>query len=101
MNDMLFRCFSCERESPFEITVANRDEVRRLVSDDRDLGQVNFICVHCGYANLIEISIETATRLLARISSNDPEVQQAIDRAKEGDFSSAVDLAARKIGFRL
>lgn len=100
MNEMLFRCFSCEKESPFEITVANRDEVRRFVDDGQGLGQVNFICLHCGYANLIEISLEAATKLLARISSDDPEVQQAVERAKAGDFTSAIDLAAKKLGFR-
>jgi len=100
MDALLFRCFKCNNQSPFEITVANRDEVMRLHSDGKEFGQVNFICVHCGYANLIEITLETATKLLERLSSRDPEVQKALDSAKSGDFSKAIDIAAKKLGFR-
>ena len=100
MKDLKFNCFHCQQDSEFKITAENRDEVRRLVSDGRRLGEVHFICTNCGFANLIEISLDTATKLLARLSSEDPETQDAINRAKKGDYSGAIDLAKKKFGIK-
>src|SRR3712207_5022832 len=99
MNDLKFNCFNCHQDSRFEINVENRDEVRRIVSDGRGIGEVSFICIHCGFANVIEISLEMAAKLLSRLSSEDPQVQDAINRAKSGDYSKAIDIAKKKFGF--
>jgi len=100
MNDLKFRCFKCQKDSPFEISPANRGEVQRLVSDGKSMGQVTFICVHCGFANTIDITLDTATKLLERISSDDPEVQDAIERAKKGDYSKAIEAAKNRFGLK-
>lgn len=100
IDDLKFNCYNCHRDSAFEITVENRDKVERLVSDGRMKGKVNFICIHCGFANAIVITLETATQLLERLSSTDPQVQDAINRAKAGDYSSALEIAKKKLGFK-
>jgi hypothetical protein len=100
IDDLSFNCYNCHHDSAFEITVKNRDEVERLTGDGRMCGEVSFICVHCGFANVIEITLETAATLLGRLSSADPEVQRAIERAKAGDYSSALDIAKDRLGFK-
>jgi uncharacterized Zn finger protein len=98
--NLLFKCFSCHQNSPFDITSANRDEVKRVMGDSQSLGKVNFICASCGTVNLIEIDFETASQVLARLSSEDPQIQNAINKAKEGDYSDAIKAAKDKFGFR-
>lgn len=98
MDELTFKCYQCHHGSPFKITVENRGEVARLTSEGASLGKVNFICIHCGYANLIEITLETATELISRLSEN-PEVRDAVDRARKGDYSKALDIA-NKLGFK-
>ncbi|MFI5351687.1 MAG: hypothetical protein ACHQZS_01905 [Candidatus Binatales bacterium] len=99
MNELKFRCYNCNKYSEFTITVDNRDEVRRFTGSGEALGNVRFLCTRCGTANEIEITLETATALLARLASDDPRVQKAIDSAKAGDYSAALDIARRKLGF--
>ena len=99
MDDLKFKCYRCHQDSPFTITVENRDEVARFASEGTSLGKVNFICTRCGYANLIEISIEAASEILSRLSSEDPEIRDAVDRARKGDYSKASDIAS-KFGFK-
>src|SRR5260370_9528386 len=99
MNDLKFNCFNCHKDSPFEITANNRGEVRRILSDPNDKTEVTFLCANCGYANTIELTLEMATEVLSRLSSNNPEVQDAVNRAKAGDYSKAFDIAKKRFGF--
>ena len=99
MNDLKFRCYNCSQYSTFEITSENRGEVMRLTSSGEDIEKVRFICVNCGMANEIDIELKTAMTLLERLASDDPAVQDAIDRAKGGDYGAALDIAMKKLGF--
>jgi Flp pilus assembly protein TadD len=69
------------------------------MSSGKEIGTVRFICVNCGMANEIDIDLKTATTLLERLSSDDPAVRDAIDRAKGGDYGAALDIARKKLGF--
>ena len=71
MDDLKFDCYNCNTPSPFQLTAANRGEVKRLVSENTS-GTVNFICANCEMVNEIELTLETAIKLLQRLSSDDP-----------------------------
>jgi transcription elongation factor Elf1 len=98
MDDLKFDCYNCNTPSPFQLTAANRDEVKRFVSD-KTPGTANFICTNCEMVNEIELTLETAMKILQRLSSDDPIVNKAIDRAKQGDYDLALDVARKKLGF--
>ena len=98
INDLKFSCFSCHHDSPFNITAANRGEVQRMLPSGESIGEVTFICINCQTANIIEITLDQAKMILQRLSSNDSDVQEAIEKAKIGDYSKVLD-AAKKLGF--
>jgi hypothetical protein len=99
MDDLTFRCFQCERFSPMNLTAENRGRVYRLHGDPHAPKDVTFYCVNCGTANVVSLTLEAASELLKRIASNDPATQAAIDAAKRGDYSRAIDEARRRFRF--
>ena len=80
MDDLKFKCFECSMYSPFTITSENRGEVERFRANGDEIGTVRFICTNCGMANNIDIDLRTAAILLERLASEDPKIQEAIDR---------------------
>ena len=99
MSALSFRCFSCDRVSSLKLTPEGRDTVSRIMPDPRETLQLSFYCEHCGAANSIDITGETAMQLLHRLSSDDAEIQKAISDAKRGDYGSAIDQARKRFGF--
>lgn len=83
MSSLRFNCFNCHQESPFELTSEERDTVARMLPDHREKKEMTFLCTNCGYANRIEVSLEMAETILARLSSGDLRVEDAIDMARK------------------
>lgn len=99
MTGLSFQCFSCNQISGLHLTAESRDKVERL-NPDRDASrEVTFYCDRCGAANAITLTAEMISELVGRLSSDDPRIQKAIDDAKRGDYSRAIDEARRRFGF--
>lgn len=99
MVGLSFQCFSCNRVSGLHLTAEGRDKVYRIHSDPRASREVTFYCDQCGAANEITLTTEIISELLERLSSDDPQIQKAIDDAKRGDYRDAIEQARRRFGF--
>jgi hypothetical protein len=97
--DLNFRCFKCNEISVMNLTAEGRTTVRRLAADPNASRDVTFYCDRCGAANVIAMTPEMVTAFIARLSSDDPQIQKAIDDAKRGDYRSAIDQARKRFGF--
>lgn len=99
MVDLKFQCFKCNSVSAMNLTAESRDTVYRLHGDPTLPRDVTFYCDKCGAANVIALTMEMVAALLDRLSSDDPQIQRAINAAKGGDFGPAIDEARRRFGF--
>lgn len=99
MSGLSFQCFKCNQVSGLHLTAESRDKVHRINADPSVSKEVTFYCDRCGAANAITLTAEMISRMLERLFSDDPQIQKAIDDAKRGDFSSAIDQARRRFGF--
>jgi hypothetical protein len=99
MVDLNFRCFKCSQVSAMNLTAEGRDDVRRMTGDPSIPREVTFYCERCGAANAIGLTAEMLAAFVARLSSDDPQIQKAIDDAKRGDYQSAINEALRRFKF--
>ena len=99
MAQLNFRCFRCNQTSGLHLTAESRDRVYRIKADPNFSKDVTFYCDQCGAANTIALTAEMIAALLDGVTSDDPEIQKAIDEAKRGNFSAAIDQARRRFGF--
>jgi hypothetical protein len=81
------------------LTAEGRTTVRRIAADPNESREVSFYCDHCGAANVITLTREMIEAFIGRLSSDDPQIQQAINDAKRGDYRSAIDEARKRFGF--
>jgi len=96
--NMTFECYKCKKTSRLNVSADTGSDIRRLHGDGKIKEKITFMCEHCGVANSIEINLENASSFLESMSSTDPDIQKAIDAAKKGDISSAIDMARKKFG---
>jgi len=94
-----FRCASCGQMSSLDKAAEGRGDVRRMSADPNRSYDVTFYCDLCGAANSVTIRPEMIPALISRLSSNDPEIQKAIDDAKRGDYGRAINEAIRRFRF--
>ena len=99
MTGLSFQCFKCNQASGLHLTAESRDKVYRIHADPSASREVTFYCDRCGAANAITLTAEMISTLLERLSSDDPQIQKAIDDAKRGDYRAAIDQARRRFGF--
>jgi hypothetical protein len=99
MTELKFRCFKCNEISAMNLTAEGRTTVRRLRADPNESREVTFYCDHCGAANVIALTQEMIEAFIGRLSSDDPQIQKAINDAKRGDYRSAIDEARKRFGF--
>ena len=97
LENITFKCYNCNKMSRLRIEADKRVETRRILGEGKR--KITFLCEHCGAANEIEISLENSKKLLDGLSSTDPDVQRAINNAKKGDISGALDIARKRFGF--
>jgi hypothetical protein len=82
-----------------KLTAEGRDTVYRFRDDPSTPRDVTFYCEKCGAANAIALTVEMLSELLRTLTSDDPDIQKAIDDARRGDYGSAIDEARRRFGF--
>ncbi len=99
MNGLSFQCFRCNQTSGLHLTAESRDKVSRMFPDPNESREVTFYCDRCGAANAVTLTEEMISKLLERLSSDDPQIQKAIDDAKRGDYGSAIERARRRFDF--
>jgi hypothetical protein len=99
MVDLNFRCFKCSQVSAMKLTAEGRDDVQRMNADPNASREVTFYCERCGAANAIALTAEMLAAFLTRLSSDDPQIQRAIDDAKRGNYQSAINEALRRFKF--
>jgi hypothetical protein len=99
MAQLNFRCFSCNQVSGLRLTAEGRDRVYRLRADPNLSKDITFYCDRCGVANTITLTVEMIATLIDGVTSDDPEIQKAIDEAKRGNLGAAIDQARRRFGF--
>ena len=94
-----FRCVECRSMSGFGQPAEGRGEVLRLQADPNETHEVCFYCDQCGAANTVSITPDMLPSIIARLSSDDPQIQKAIDDAKRGNYGSAIEQARRRFKF--
>jgi hypothetical protein len=99
MIDLNFRCFKCHETSAMNLTAEGRTTVRRMTADPNESREITFYCDRCGAANVITMTQEMITAFISRLSSDDPQIQRAIDDAKRGDYGSAINEARKRFSF--
>lgn len=93
--DLSFRCFTCNSVSALTLSAEDRNRADRMLPDPSEAREMTFYCERCGAANAMSLSPEQIAALLHRLTSNDGQIQRAIDDAKRGDFGAAFDVAKR------
>jgi hypothetical protein len=94
-----FRCAECGQMSSLGKPAGSRDDVHRLRKDAQDSQEITFYCDTCGAANAVTITPDMIPAILSRLSSDDAQIQKAIDDAKEGNYDRAIGEALRRFKF--
>lgn len=94
-----FRCAECGEMSGFDKHAESRGDVRRMTADPHESHDITFYCIRCGAANTVTITPEMIPSIVARLSSDDPKIQEAINDAKRGNYNRAIGEALKRFKF--
>jgi len=94
-----FRCAECGQMSSLGKPAGSRDDVQRMRNDPQESKEITFYCEMCGAANAVTITPDMIPAILSRLSSDDTQIQKAIDDAKRGNYDRAIGEALRRFKF--